>query len=172
MTHPSYNHHTVIPMIEEAIPEKNTTKSALDDLDKQILALLKEDSSKSFKEIADIVGKTEATVRRRVKRMRDEEYIKKFTIVLNDKKINEKKVKATIKILPELKMSKMIAKKVASLELVDEAYLLSGECGILIKVSSESVEALTDFIENEIGAIQGVRSIDTCFIMKVLKEEL
>ena len=146
-------------------------KSTLDDLDRQILALLKEDSSKSFKEIAAIVKKTEATVRRRVKRMRDEEYIKKFTIILNDKKISEKKVKATIKIVPELKTSKQIAKKVSSLAIVDEAYLLSGECGILIKVAAESVEALTDFIENEIGSIQGVKSIDTCFIMKVLKEE-
>ncbi len=158
-------------MTEETTQDKVPSKSALDELDKQILNLLKADSSKSFKEIADLVGKTEATVRRRVKRMRDEDFIKKFTIVLNDKKISEKKVKATIKIVPELKSSKQIAKTVSALELVDEAYLLSGECGILIKVSSESVEALTDFIENEIGAIQGVKSIDTCFIMKVLKEE-
>jgi DNA-binding Lrp family transcriptional regulator len=159
-------------MIEEPTQDKAPSKSALDELDKQILNLLKADSSKSFKEIADLVGKTEATVRRRVKRMRDEDFIKKFTIVLNDKKISEKKVKATIKIVPELKASKQIAKTVSALELVDEAYLLSGECGILIKVSSESVEALTDFIENEIGAIPGVRSIDTCFIMKILKEGL
>jgi len=162
----------MIQMAEEAeSPKPLILKSTLDDLDRQILALLKEDSSKSFKEIATIVKKTEATVRRRVKRMRDEDYIKKFTIIMNDKKISEKKVKATIKIVPELKTSKQIAKKVASLEMVSEAYLLSGECGILIKVAAESVEALTDFIENEIGSIQGVRSIDTCFIMKVLKEE-
>lgn len=163
----------MMSMTEETQDAKPAvSKSSLDDLDRQILAMLKEDSSKSFKEIADSVGKTEATVRRRVKRMRDEEYIKKFTIVLNDKKISEKKVKATIKIVPELKASKQIAKKVSSLAMVNEAYLLSGECGILIKVAAESVEALTDFIENEIGSIQGVRSIDTCFIMKVLKEEM
>ncbi|MBN2152283.1 MAG: Lrp/AsnC family transcriptional regulator [Candidatus Lokiarchaeota archaeon] len=159
----------MIATTEEHLEEKASSKTALDELDKQILNLLKADSSKSFKEIADLVGKTEATVRRRVKRMRDEDFIKKFTIVLNDKKINEKKVKATIKIVPELKASKQIAKTVSALELVDEAYLLSGECGILIKVSSESVESLTDFIENDIGAIQGIKSVDTCFIMKELK---
>jgi len=162
----------LIATTEEFPQDKaQTAKTALDDLDKQILNLLKEDSSKSFKDIADLVGKTEATVRRRVKRMREEDFIKKFTIVLNDKKIGEKKVKATIKIIPELKASKPIAKMIASLPLVDEAYLLSGECGILIKVSAESVEALTDFIENDIGAIQGIKSVDTCFIMKILKPE-
>ncbi len=55
------------PLAQEKIP----AKSALDDLDKQILTLLKADASKSFKEIADLVCKTEATVRRRVKRLRD-----------------------------------------------------------------------------------------------------
>ncbi len=152
--------------------EKTPAKSALDDLDKQILTLLKADASKSFKEIADLVCKTEATVRRRVKRLREMEFIKKFTIVLNDKKISEKKVKAIIKIVPELKNSKLIAKTVSTLDLVDDAYLLSGECGIMIKVSSESAESLTDFIENEIGTIQGVHSIETCLIIKELKNSI
>lgn len=142
---------------------------SLDGLDRQILDLLKEDASKSFKDIADMVGKTEATIRRRVKRMKEEDFIRKFTILMNDKKLGEKKVQATIKIVPDLKTSKQIAKKVASLDMVDEAYLLSGECGIMLKVAASSIETLTDFIENELGAIQGIKSLDTCFIMKVLK---
>nr|MDO8116958.1 Lrp/AsnC family transcriptional regulator [Candidatus Sigynarchaeota archaeon] len=147
------------------------SKTSLDDLDKEILSLLKDDSSKSFKEIADLVGKTEATVRRRVKRLREDGFIKKFTVILNDKRISEKKVKAMIKIVPELKVSKQIANKVSVLDMVDEAYLLSGECGIMLKVSSSSIETLTDFIENELGAIEGINAIDTCFIMKALKED-
>ncbi len=147
------------------------SKNSLDDLDKEILNLLKTDSSKSFKEIADLVGKTEATVRRRVKRLKEDGFIKKFTVILNDKRISEKKVKAMIKLVPELKVSKQIAKKVSELEMVDQAFLLSGECGIMLKVSSSSIETLTDFIENELGAIEGINAIDTCFIMKSLKEE-
>jgi DNA-binding Lrp family transcriptional regulator len=146
-------------------------QATLDDLDKKILALLKADSSKSFKEIADIVGKTEATVRRRVKRLKDDDYIKKFTVVLNEKKINDKKVKATIKIVPEVQETKSIANRISDLELVTEAYLLSGECGILVVVSAESVETLTDFIENDLGSIPGIKTLDTCFIMKNLKED-
>lgn len=147
------------------------SKSSIDDLDKQILGLLKEDASQSYREIAGVVGKTEATVRRRVKRMIKENYIKKFTIILNDRKISDKKVKATIKIIPELKASKAIAKKISDLEMVNEAYLLSGECGIMLKVSAGSIESLTEFIENDLGKIQGIKSLDTCFIMKTLKEE-
>ncbi|MHA1683467.1 MAG: Lrp/AsnC family transcriptional regulator [Promethearchaeota archaeon] len=147
------------------------SKNTLDELDRKILELLKEDASQSFKDIAEIVGKTEATVRRRVKRMKEEDFIKKFTIVLNDKRISEKKVKATIKIIPELKAAKEIAKKVSNLRLVNGAYLLSGECGIMLKVSAGSIESLTDFIENDLGNISGIKSLDTCFIMKTLKED-
>jgi DNA-binding Lrp family transcriptional regulator len=160
-----------ISSIEKHVHVTPMVKTAIDDLDKQILDMLKEDSSRSYKEISEHVDKTEATVRRRVNRLIEEEYIKKFTIVLNDKKISDKKVKATIKIFPELKSSKQIAKKVSSLEMVNDAYLLSGECGILLMVSAGSIEMLTDFIENELGVIPGIKSIDTCFIMKVLKTE-
>ncbi|MHA1372343.1 MAG: Lrp/AsnC family transcriptional regulator [Promethearchaeota archaeon] len=147
------------------------SKIGIDDIDRQILMLLKEDASRSFKEIAGHINKTEATVRRRVNRMKDQGYIKKFTIVLDDSKINNKKVQATIKIVPELQASKAISNKVAKMDLVSEAYLLSGECGILLKVSASSIESLTDFIENELGSITGIKSLDTCFIMKTLKEE-
>ena len=146
-------------------------RQVIDELDKKIIEYLQEDASQSFKDIAEKVGKTEATVRRRVKRLTEEELIKKFTIILNDKKLSDKKVKATIKIVPELKTAKEIARKISSLEIVNDAYLLSGECGIQIKVSASSIETLTDFIENELGNITGIKSIDACFIMKTLKEE-
>ncbi|MHA1792785.1 MAG: Lrp/AsnC family transcriptional regulator [Promethearchaeota archaeon] len=146
-------------------------KIALDNIDNMIIDLLKKDASTSYKEISKIIGKTEATVRRRVKRLKNDGFIKKFTVILNDKMISDKKVKAIIKIFPEIKTSKLISNNVAELSMVSEAYLLSGECGILLKVSANSIEAITDFIENQLSEIQGIKSIDTCFIMKTLKEE-
>ncbi|MFX0103588.1 MAG: Lrp/AsnC family transcriptional regulator [Candidatus Hodarchaeota archaeon] len=146
-------------------------RTVIDELDRKIIEHLQKDASQSFKVIAEKVDKTEATVRRRVNRLKEEEIIKKFTIILNDKKLSDKKVKATIKIVPELKTAKEIARKISSLSMVNDAYLLSGECGIQIKVSANSIETLTDFIESELGSISGIKSLDTCFIMKTLKEE-
>ena len=47
----------------------------LDYVDEQILQLLKENARESFRSIAEKISKTEATVRRRVKTLQDEEFI-------------------------------------------------------------------------------------------------
>ena len=52
----------------------------IDPIDIKILEELKKDGRKSFKEISDIIEKTEATVRRRVNKMQDEGTIKRFTV--------------------------------------------------------------------------------------------
>ena len=57
----------------------------IDNIDKKILDQLKINGRLPFKKIADIIGISEATVRRRLKRMINEEYIEKFTINLTEK---------------------------------------------------------------------------------------
>ena len=57
----------------------------IDNIDKKIIDQLKINGRLPFKKIADVIGISEATVRRRLKRMIDEEYIEKFTITLSEK---------------------------------------------------------------------------------------
>ena len=57
----------------------------IDNIDKKIIDQLKLNGRLPYKRIADIIGISEATVRRRLKRMIDEEYIEKFTINLSEK---------------------------------------------------------------------------------------
>ena len=52
----------------------------MDIVDLKILELLKENSRMSFNDISESVGKTEATVRRRVKKLAEQGVIKRFTI--------------------------------------------------------------------------------------------
>ena len=55
----------------------------MDIVDLKILELLKENSRMSFNDISQNVGKTEATIRRRVKKLTEEGIIRKFTIDFN-----------------------------------------------------------------------------------------
>ncbi|MHA1107225.1 MAG: Lrp/AsnC family transcriptional regulator [Promethearchaeota archaeon] len=74
----------------------------MDAIDIQILEELKRDSRKSFNVIAEGVGKTEATVRRRVNKLIEDNVIKKFTI---DFSVNTKpKTRATVKIEPDFRV--------------------------------------------------------------------
>ena len=52
----------------------------MDDLDRQILTILRRDSRTPYTEIADRVGTSEGTVRNRVERLIDEGIIERFTV--------------------------------------------------------------------------------------------
>ena len=139
----------------------------MDAIDLKILEELKEDSRKSFNLIADVVGKTEATVRRRVNKLLEDEIIKKFTIEYN---VNSKpKTRATVKIEPDFKEIKNIMKELAQIEEITDIWRLSGECGLFIKVEIESIEKFNPLIEEKISQIKGVKIMETCFITDIIK---
>ena len=139
----------------------------MDAIDLKILEELKEDSRKSFNLIADDVGKTEATVRRRVNKLLEDDIIKKFTIEYN---VNSKpKTRATVKIEPDFKEIKSILKELTEIEEITDIWRLSGECGLFIKVEIESIEKFNPLIEEKISQIKGVKIMETCFITDIIK---
>ncbi|MHA1704761.1 MAG: Lrp/AsnC family transcriptional regulator [Promethearchaeota archaeon] len=139
----------------------------MDAIDLKILEELKEDSRKSFNLIAKEVGKTEATVRRRVNKMIKDGIIKKFTIEYS---INSKpKTRATVKIEPDFKEIKSILKELKEIEEITDIWRLSGDCGLFIKVEIESIEKFNPLIEEKISQIKGVKIMETCFITDIIK---
>ncbi len=143
-------------------------KPHIDLIDRNILNILKEDARTSYRKIADDIGKTEATVRRRVNRLIEEKIIKKFTIILDEKKMDNP-TKATIKIQPDLNKIKEITQNLIKIKEITDIYRLSGDCGLLIKVELQSLEHLDPLIEDKISQISGVLIKETCFITKEVK---
>ncbi|MFW9970485.1 MAG: Lrp/AsnC family transcriptional regulator, partial [Candidatus Odinarchaeota archaeon] len=137
----------------------------MDIVDLKILELLKEDSRMSFNDISQNVGKTEATVRRRVKKLSDEGIIRRFTIEYNID--NKPRTRATVKIEPDFKEIKRILKELLEIEEITDIWRLSGDCGLFIKAEIESIEKFNPLIEEKISQIKGVKIVETCFITDV-----
>jgi len=139
----------------------------MDIVDLKILELLKDNSRMSFNEISHSVGKTEATVRRRVKKLTEEGVIRKFTI---DYAIDNKpRTRATVKIEPDFKEIKRILKELLEIEEITNIWRLSGDCGLFMKVEIPSIEQFNPLIEEKISQIKGVKIVETCFITDVIK---
>ncbi|MFW9781103.1 MAG: Lrp/AsnC family transcriptional regulator [Candidatus Heimdallarchaeota archaeon] len=141
--------------------------NSIDEIDKVILEILKTNSRISFNEISQKVGKTEATVRRRVQKLTDDGIITKFTIDYDIK--NKPKTFATVKVLPDLKIIKDIIKDLDKVEEVTNIWRLSGDCGLLLKVELSSIEEINPLIEEKISQINGIKIVETCFITDVIK---
>lgn len=139
----------------------------MDIIDQKILELLAENSRMSFNEISEKINKTEATVRRRVKKLIEEEVIKKFTIDYNLD--SSAKIYATIKIEPDFKDVKRILKDLSTIEEISNIWRLSGDCGLLLKVDLESIDKFNPLIEGKISQIAGIKIIETCFITDIIK---
>ena len=139
----------------------------MDLVDLKILEELKNNSRMSYNEISERIKKTEATVRRRVQRLKDDGIIKRFTI---EYEVDSKpKVSATIKIEPDFKDIKRILSELRNIEEINVIWRLSGDCGLLMKVDIPSIEQFNPLIEDKISQIQGIKIIETCFITDIIK---
>ncbi len=128
---------------------------------------MKHDSRISFNEISQKIGKTEATVRRRVKKLVQEGVIEKFTIEYN---INSKpKTRATVKIEPNFKQIKKIISELKNIEEISNIWRLSGDCGLFMMIEIDSIEQFNPLIEDKISQIEGIKIAETCFITDVIK---
>ncbi len=143
-------------------------KLHIDLIDRNIISILKTDARTSYRQIADEIGKTEATVRRRVNRLIKDKIIKKFTIVLDEKKLDNP-TKATIKIQPDLNRIKNITEELYKIDAITDIWRLSGDCGVFIRVELPSLEHLDPLIEDQISKISGVVIKETCFVTKEVK---
>lgn len=139
----------------------------MDIVDIKILELLKENSRTSFNDISQVVGKTEATVRRRVRKLTEDGVIKRFTI---DYSIDNKpRTRATVKVDLDFKEIKRIIKELLEIEEITNIWRLSGDCGLFIKVEIGSIEMFNPLIEEKISQIRGIKIVETCFITDVIK---
>jgi len=139
----------------------------MDVIDIKILEELKMDSRMSFNEISKRIMKTEATVRRRVKKLREDGIIKRFTI---DYVIDTKpKTSATIKIEPDFKDIKRILNELKEIEEITAIWRLSGDCGLLMKIDIASIEKFNPLIEDKISQVLGIKIVETCFITDIIK---
>ena len=139
----------------------------MDLVDLKILEELKNNSRMSYNEISERINKTEATVRRRVQKLKDAGVITRFTI---DFEVDSKpKVSATIKIEPDFKDIKRILSELRNIEEINVIWRLSGDCGLLMKVDIPSIEQFNPLIEDKISRIQGIKIIETCFITDIIK---
>ena len=139
----------------------------MDIVDLKILELLKENGRISFNDISQNIKKTEATVRRRVKKLVDEGIIKRFTVEYDID--SKRKIYATIKIEPDFKEIKRIVKELSTIDEISNIWRLSGDCGLLLKVDIDSIDRFNPLIEDKISQIRGIKIIETCFITDIIK---
>ena len=114
----------------------------MDDLDREILALLREDSRTPYTEIAEALGVSEGTVRNRVDRLLEEGTIERFTIATrtgNVKSMVEVSVAVDVD-------TQALAERMAEWTEVDFVWQVSGEEDMVLVVDAMDTERVNELI--------------------------
>ncbi len=114
----------------------------MDDLDRQILDILRRDARTPYTEIADEVGTSEGTVRNRVERMMDDDVIERFTI-----STRTGNVQAMLEISVAVDVdTKAVSERMAEWDEVDFVWMVSGEQDIVLVVDAADTRGVNDLI--------------------------
>jgi DNA-binding Lrp family transcriptional regulator len=114
----------------------------MDELDREILSILRRDARKPYTEIADEVGTSEGTVRNRVERMTDEGVIERFTVATRTGNV---KAMIELDVAVDVNTSDL-GEKVAEWEQVDFVWQVSGEEDIVLVVDAADTQSVNQLI--------------------------
>jgi DNA-binding Lrp family transcriptional regulator len=135
-------------------------RTDMDELDRQILGVLRRDSRTPYTEIADEVGTSEGTVRNRVERMNEEGVIERFTVTTRTGN-----VKAMIEISVEVHVdTSAVSERMADWEEVDFVWQVSGEDDIVLVVDCVDTGAVNELI-TDAREMDDVKSTKTRLIL-------
>ena len=139
----------------------------IDDLDRDVIHLLSDDARLSNRKIASKLGFTEGTIRSRVKRLEEENYIR-FTAVTNMSHLDTPQL-AYIGVHCEQNMIKQVAERIAEFEEINAVIILLGRFDILAIGLFEGLQQVQHVASNRILDIAGVRLVETSVVVDVIK---
>ena len=136
----------------------------------KIVRLLHENSLMTSRMVASYLGLHPSTVTYRIRRLRENGIIKKFTISVDWRKLG-KGVEVALLITCPPKYVGKIASALVSLEEVIELHTLTGFSDLLVMVTLRDMEEYKDFVEKKLGSIPEIESFRAGIVLEDLKEE-
>ena len=139
----------------------------MDNLDTKIVALLQDYGRTSNAGIARQVGVSEGTVRRRLKRLVDEEFIRVVALLEPDRMGYLSEALIAVQIDPD--KIDAVGSEISRLDEVSWVSVTTGSFDLFAWAILHSSEALGIFLRTKVGTIPGVRRTETFVNLSVKK---
>jgi len=139
----------------------------IDRLDLQILRSLSRDGRKPFRAIARELDVSDATVRKRVRRMQKDEIIRQFHVLINYDKMGNF-IKAFIGLNVNPMKIPIIVEELQKYPDIQVIYRTTGEWDIFVEVIFQDMQELNWFIENKLN-FEGIISNEVNVVISPYK---
>ena len=145
---------------------------ALDKIDIKLLQILQQNSNITTKELAAKVNLSSTPVFERVRRLEKEGYIKRYVALLDAEKLNR-----NLCILCNVKLKqhngtlgREFMAAINAIPEVTECYNISGDFDYMLKIYVRDMKHYEAFVLDSLGAIPSVGSLQSNFVMSVVKQ--
>ncbi len=153
--------------------KRSQTAQTLDDIDRRILRLLRENAHLTTQDIADKVGLSQTPCWSRIKRMEESGVIAGYVALLNPEKIGR-----PLSVIVEVNLDQHDDEKIetfsrhlAQLPEVTDAYLTTGEYDYVIIAAVEDTEDYEQFLRKRLLKFPGIRHARSTFCLRRLKRD-
>ena len=143
----------------------------LDAFDRQILALVQQDASRSTSEIAELVGLSQAPCWRRLQRLKETGYIRAQVALLDRRKIG-----LNAQIFAEVKLTATgrsnledFTQAIREFPEVLDCFVLLGTVDFMLRVVARDIEAYERFFYEKLSRLPGVQEINSMVAMSEIK---
>ncbi|MCL5246656.1 MULTISPECIES: Lrp/AsnC family transcriptional regulator [Cellulophaga] len=143
----------------------------MDAIDKKILMLLQENAKQNTKEIADKIGLTVSPTFERIKKLEQQDYIKSYVALLNEKKVN-KAITVYCHITLATHSRELIDNfkdQVANLPEIMGCQHVSGNYDFLLKVAVNDMNQYQQFVVDKLSVIKGISNVQSSFVLDDIK---
>ncbi len=118
----------------------------VDEVDKQLIAILKENARLSFADLGRKINLSPSAVRERVQKMEELEIIQKYSLQVDHKKLgNDIEAFILLKVFPG--QLRNILKKINNFEEIKEAHRITGSQNIHVKVVVKNQLGLQELLD-------------------------
>jgi len=155
------------------LSNKSDIMTEVDEVDRRLLEALREDARVSLAELSRRFGIPRVTLVDRLRRLRERNVIRRFTVEVDPAQIGEA-VRAFVLVRFERSgrvTQRSLAREVGRLPGVHEVQIIAGEWDLLLKVRGPSLERIGGLVIDGLRSIPGIAATMTIPCLVTVKED-
>jgi len=147
--------------------------SELDHTDREILKLLQKDASLTNKEIGFKLRKSVATIHERVRRLKEQGYIKRIVAIVDRKLIDRNLIAFSQVLLNDhtVKTLETFEREVVKFPEVMECFQMTGTFDFLLRIATSDMDAYHSFYRNKLASLPNITTVQSFFVLSETKSD-
>lgn len=148
-------------------------QTELDHTDIEILKLLQYDATLTNKELAFKLNKSIATIHERIRKLKQQGYIKRIVAILDRKKIGKSLIAFSQVLLKEHTADTLVSfeNEVAKFSEVMECFQMTGAFDFILRIATTDMDAYHQFLRNKLATLPNISTVQSFFVLSETKSE-